>query len=276
MPRDLADVLHYFMPELVSEEDPPHGSTTAQCPPAPPPPVAAPAPQPTQRFPLATIPVADSDLVRASLVASLAEEISGVGGDATILTPNTPNAHDLFPTGLGESPGARVEQVDAESLGELHAQAAEFAVGLANEKTTGGVILVRVPPGWLRCADEVSELLDWLLLFSSPDQRNLSDTYALAAWILRENPAAEIGVTIHGASGRREAEDAFGLLARNIDQHFGRTLASYGLLLEDLDIYRSLVAGQTVGRAHPESPASVALRETAKLVFERARKAELN
>ena len=43
MPRDLADVLHYFMPELVSEEDPPHGSTTAQCPPAPSPAVHEPA-----------------------------------------------------------------------------------------------------------------------------------------------------------------------------------------------------------------------------------------
>ncbi len=274
MPRDLADVLHYFMPELGSDDK---IEPTRQ--PVPPrvPTGAAPSETPhRQPPPLATVPVGERDIVRASLVASLAEEISALGGDATILTPATPNADGLFPRGLCESASARVESVRAQSLGELHSAAVDLAAALATRDADGGVILVRVPPGWLRGAEEASELLDWLLLFSSPDRRNLSDTYALAARIAQENPAAEIGVTIHGAAGRREAEAAFGLLARSVERRLGLTLANYGLLVEDLDIYRSLVAGRAVGRAHPESPASVALREAAKLVFERARKAELH
>lgn len=277
MPRDLADVLHYFMPELAAEE--PLGNRGAEPATRRTKPAMLPMPRGHRRpvpLPMAAIPVGERDIVRASLIASLAEEIAALGGDTTILVPATPRARGLFPAGLCEAPGARVEAVRAQSIGELNEAAADLAAALATTEHGGGVILVCVPPAWLRCVDEAADLLDWLLLFSSPNQRNLADTYALAARVLRENPSAEIGITIHGAAGRREAQDAFGLLARSVEQRLGRTLASYGLLVEDLDIYRSLVAGRAVGRAHPESPATLALREAAQLVFERARKAELH
>jgi len=129
---------------------------------------------------------------------------------------------------------------------------------------------------WLRGADhatEATELLEWLLLFTSPDPQNLANTYALAAMVLKENPSAEIGITVHGAKDRRDAEAAFGRLARNVEQQLGLNLVSYGLLVEDLDIYRARVGGTTVGRAYPGSLSAQSLRAAAKLVFERACKA---
>ena len=136
-----------------------------------------------------------------------------------------------------------------------------------------GVVIARIPPAWLEGALLPSELFEWLLLFTSPHERNLSDAYALASRVLAENPEAEIGVAVHGAAGRTEGEAAFGLLARSVEQRMGRSLVSYGMLVDDLDVYRSLAARQALGCAHPDSPARAALHEAAKRVFERARKA---
>ncbi len=281
MPRDLADVLHYFMPELTAEEDqsevlirsqqntrPNVVSTHRSEPQA--------REQQTSALPLVALPVADHEIVRASLIASLAVEIAALGGNTTILTPATPNAEKLFPQRLGESPRMRVQVTQAEDLASLHSAAVELAVTGRADENQGGIVLVRIPPMWLRGADHATELLEWLLLFTSPDQRNLANTYALAAMVLKENPTAEIGITVHGAKGSRDAEAAFGQLALSVEQRLGLNLASYGLLVEDLDIYRALVSGTTVGRAYPGSLSAQSLRAAAKLVFERACKASFN
>lgn len=269
MPRDLADVLHYFLPELERPVEP--------APARPEPSAHAPGPEATGEgtLPLASIAIADTDLVRAGLLASLASEVGRLGGQSIVLTPATANVRSLFAIEdprHGEPNAMRVEVLDVGSLHDLATAAIERATALRDAEDEDGVVLTRIPPAWLAGAEVPSELFEWLLLFSSPHERNLSDAYALATRALRDNPEAEIGVTIHGASGRREGEAAFGLLARSVEQQLGRTLANYGLLLDDLDVYRSLVAGQPIGRAHPDSPASAALREAAKLVFERARK----
>jgi hypothetical protein len=277
VPRDLADVLHYFMPELTAEEDSPEplvrssqnptGTRTSD---------RQPSEQQTPALPLAALPIADHEIVRASLIASLGVEIAALGGDVTILTPATPNAEKLFPQRLCESSRTRVQVSQAEDLASLHSAAVELAQACQADENKGGVVLVRIPPMWLRGADHATELLDWLLLFTSPDQRNLAHTYALAAMVLKENPSAEIGITVHGAKDRRDAETAFGRLAASVEQQLGLSLASYGLLVEDLDIYRALVGGTTVGRAYPGSLSAQSLRAAAKLVFERACKTRLN
>ncbi len=227
-------------------------------------------------LPLATVPIADQQIVRASLTVSLAAEVSTLGGDAIILTPATPNAERLFPTSGNGASGVRVQTTDAEDLPSLHGAAAELAEARGAERSGGGIVFVRVPPLWLHEAEHSAELLRWLLLFTSPDQRDLADTYTLATRVLQANPTTEIGVTVHGAREQREAENAFGLLARSVERRLGLALANYGLLVEDLDIYRAIVACETVGQAHPGSPAAHALRETASLVFERAHKTGLN
>lgn len=278
VPRDLADVLHYFMPDIAADEHraetlvrSPQAVTSAHR-------SGSHAGEPrSSALPLAALPIADHEIVRASLIANLSVEIAALGGDATILTPATPNAEKLFPPHLCESPRARVQVTQAKDLASLHSAAVELAEVRGADENNGGIVLVRIPPLWLQgvdhAADYATELFDWLLLFTSPDQRNLAETYTLAALILKQNPTAEIGLTVHGAKDRRDAADAFGRLARSVEQRLGLTLASYGLLVEDLDIYRALVAGRTVGRAYPGSISAQALREAAQLVFERACKA---
>jgi len=227
-------------------------------------------------LPLAAVPIGEHEIVRASLVSSLAGEVAALGGDATILTPITADARRLFPPAAFESTNARVETTRADNLSSLYGAARELAAERGKSAAHSGLILVRIPPMWLRGTEEASELLEWLLLFSATDSRSLADTYALAAWVLGRNPKAEIGVTIHGAEDRPSAEEAFGALARNVEQRLGRTLASYGLLVEDLDLYRSLVSSAPLCSTGPRSLAAAGLRESAKLVFERAPKARVS
>lgn len=276
MPRDLADVLHYFMPELAGEEPAPATTVSAS--------VSAdvgagdPASRDERRptaLPIVAVPISEQQIVCASFVTGLADQIATLGGDATILTPVTPNARRLFLRSSVESEGARVQTTRAENLSSLYSAAVELAETRGEDADAGGVVLVRVPPSWLRGAEDASELLDWLLLFSATDSRSLADTYALAAWVLGENAKAEVGITIYGAEDRREAEDAFGALARNVEQRLGLSVASYGLLIEDLDVYRAIVTGRALCQANPQSIAAGGLREAAKLVFERARKSEI-
>lgn len=272
MPRDLADVLHYFMPELAPDDDPHIGVAHTRA-------RALDELDPADAYErssaslaLAAVPIANHDIVRASLLTGLASEIIALGGDATILTPATSNADVLFAQSLEESPRLRIVTRPAGDLASLHCAAVDLAAARADDGAESGVVLVRIPPHWLRGAEQSPELLEWLLLFASPEQRNLSETYALAAAVLAENPKASVGITVYGAEGARDGAEAFALLAHSVEQRLGLTLTSYGTLVEDLDIYRAIVAGRALGRAHPNSLAAKALRETAKLVYERAKK----
>jgi hypothetical protein len=269
VPRDLADVLHYFMPEIAADEN--QRTEAVHIPAIPPEPEFE-----TASLPLAAVPIADHEIVVASLVAGLASEISALGGDSTILTPATPNAQTLFAQSQDVSPSIRVETCDAQDLASLHRAAIELAGARARDHPEGGVVLVRIPPLWLRGAEQHPELLEWTLLFTSPQQRSLEQTYALAALVLEENPQASVGITVRGAIGQRDGEEAFARLAHSVEQRLGLTLTSYGLLVEDLDICRAIVAERPIGQAHPNSLAARALRETAKLVYERAKKSMLS
>jgi hypothetical protein len=277
VPRDLADVLHYFMPELTPDAAGTPASvlrpTSAEVDASRTHRVSEARPN---ALPIVAVPISDQQIVCASLVSGIADHIASLGGDATILTPSTPNSKRLFLRSSVPSQGARVQTSRADSLSSLFSAAVELSETRADDADGGGVVLVRVPPAWLRGAEDASELLDWVLLFSATDSRSLADTYALAAWVLGENPGGEIGVTIYGASDQREAEEAFGALAQSVEQRLGLSVASYGLIIEDLDVYRAILTGRALGQANPQSLAAGGVREAAKLVFERARKAEVS
>ena len=70
----------------------------------------------------------------------------------------------------------------------------------------------------------------------------------------------------------QEAEEAFAKLARTTQRSLGRDLQSYGLLVDDLDVYRAIVAQRPIGLAHPQSPAARALRDVAQMLLDDARK----
>ena len=95
---------------------------------------------------------------------------------------------------------------------------------------------------------------------------------ALFARRVREAcPRAEIGVTIHGVSSVKQARHAFEHLSRMCDSQLGFALVSYGLLVDDLDVYRAIAAQRPIGLVHPQAPATRALMDVARLLYEDAR-----
>jgi hypothetical protein len=276
LPRDLSDVLHYFIPELTAEEEsasspaevmPDVGTLAMPAPPA----MRAQSVQPAA-LPIVGVPIGDRDVVRAAFTWNLSVEIARLGGRAVVLTPGLEDPSPLWPeAGIGPL-GTELIQTPARDLASLYRVAIDTAVTRADGAAGGGLILVRIPPAWLRKAAEGAALLRWMLLFTSPDTRDLKETYGIAKLLLAAHPEAQVGITIHGARRRQEAEQAFSRLAHTTQKCLARDLLSYGLLVDDLDVYRAIVAQRPIGLAHPQSPAARALRDVAQILLDDARK----
>jgi len=311
MPRELADVLHYFLPELrpaaasaptpgeartVQPEATPTTPASSpdvprlpQSPPrsdrveAPAPACEAPATPGTApprgatlrstraTLPVVAVPIGDQDVVRAALVWNLTVEVARHGGRALLLRPQAAVASGAWPaTGRGPM-GVEVVCCPARSLGDLYRAAVDLALLWASEAPEGGLVFVQVPPAWLLAPGDGAALLRWLLLLTTCDPTDVRDTYGLAKLALRAQPAAEIGITVHGARRRESAQRTFETLSRTAREHLGRRFESYGLLVDDLHVYRAVVERRPIGLAHPQSLAARALHDVAGLLLEDAR-----
>ena len=289
MPRELADVLHYFLPELEAPAPVRAGlgvaspdTMTGEPSPAPAVPIApavpmAPAvpedsaPSTASTLPIVASPVGEQDVVRAALLWNLAVEVARRGGRALLLRPDPDVPSTAWPT-AGRGPlGVEVVSCPARNLGELYRQAVDLALLWASESPEGGLILVQIPPAWLRSPGDGATLLRRMLLFTTCDPADIRDTYGLAKLLIRSQPLADVGVTIHGANSREEAERTFETLARTARAHLGRSIESYGLLVDDLHVYRAVLAQRPIGLAHPQSLAARALHDVAGLLLEDAR-----
>ncbi|MCC6642203.1 MAG: hypothetical protein IT386_13670 [Deltaproteobacteria bacterium] len=247
MARGLADVLHYFIPEVPPKER------------------AGDAPA-ALRVPIVGVPLADGDVVGAALVWNLAVEVARLGCRGSIVAPATQDASALWPE-PGQGPlGTELVLTFAEDIGELATAALDVASTRSEEAAEGGFVLVRVPPAWLEKSPATQPFVRRVLVFASPDRRDLVETYALIKRCFAAG-AESVGVTIHGVRSVGEAEQAFLRLARACERHLGQTLASYGLLVDDLHVYRSIVSRRPLGLTHPHSPAARTLRDVARLVF---------
>jgi hypothetical protein len=281
LPRDLSDVLHFFLPELTPEEGAvASSSATAAMPLAPTdgqdretPSVVAPRRGGASVLPIVAVPIGDADVLRAALTWNLAVEVARLGGRAAVVAPGFDDASPLWPEpGVGPL-GAELIPTPADDLGQLYRVAIDAAVERAAHARDGGVVFVRVPPAWLRApADDGAGVLRWTLLLTSSHVHDLRETYAVGKLVLGAFDRAEVGVTVHGARSVSEAQNAFGRIARATRAHLGRDLVSYGLLVDDLHVYRAIVAQRPIGLAHPQSPAARALRDVARLVLDDAGK----
>jgi hypothetical protein len=264
LPRDLSDVLHYFIPEADAAPEsrrraawdgedlrPDHPAALA----------------------VVGVPLAAGDVVRAALLWNVVVEVARMGGRAVLISPEQVAGTAPWPApGVGPL-GAEVVASGAGELGALHRDALDLAVDqAANAAGEGGLIFVHVPPLWLREASAAAGLLRWTLLFSSTERNDLIETYGIAKLLVSVNPKASVGVTIHGTRARGEAEAAFARLQHAARRHLQRELSSYGLLVDDLHVYRAIVAQRPVGLAHPQSPAAHALRDVAQLLLDDSRK----
>jgi hypothetical protein len=213
--------------------------------------------------------------VRAAFVWNLVVELSRLGASATLIAPSCAEASPFWPEPGPGPVGAEMVSTPAGGLSELHRAALDVAVARAADSADGGLVLVRVPPAWLGRAVEGRALLRWVLLFSSTERLDQVETYGLAKRVLATSHEAHLGVTIHGARRVAEAQRAFLHLAGVAARHLGREIASYGVLLDDLHVYRAIVSRRPIGLEHPQSRAARALRDVARLLLEDARKTAL-
>ncbi|MFP8872973.1 MAG: hypothetical protein VCB42_00250, partial [Myxococcota bacterium] len=64
---------------------------------------------------------------------------------------------------------------------------------------------------------------------------------------------------------------AFLHLSEVAERRLGRSLVSYGALVDDLHVYRAIVARRPIGLAHPQSAAAHSLRDVAEMLFRTAK-----
>ncbi len=300
MPRDLADVLHYFLPELdddpqpAADSEPGEPATVAardaargaaetaaglaapiEAPPDEPP---AATRSPRSRaietpppLPILGIPSADRDVVRAALIWNLAVETARLGGRAIVLAPAVDEDSPLWPA-PGTGPlGAELQLSPVHDLAELGRAAKALASDRGRRTRQGGAIFVRVPIQWIEADGPRSDVIDWWLVLTTAHRRDLAAATELAAAIDDRVERAEIGATIHGVSSIGEARGAFEHLARRCRDQRGLDLRSYGLLVDDLHVYRAIASQRPIGLAHPQAPATRALMDVASMLYEDAR-----
>lgn len=243
MARELADVLHYFF------ED-------------------APAPPPEPRgAPLLALPLAEGDALRASFAWNLAVELARTGARPLVAVPSGAR----FAAGLVPEPplgGLLAPEVARPDAADLAALAAEAD---ALRRRARGPVLALVPRAWLGAPDGGPALLAWTLLFTRPEPGALAETAALGERVAAAKPGARVGVTLHGVGTVAEARAAFEELAVLCGPRLRGALSSYGVLLDDLDVYRGLAEGRAVGLARPQSRAARALADVARLLLGDAR-----
>lgn len=274
MPRDLADVLHYFLPEL-EEGLPPSELDESAAPAAKRPSRLDPAPHLTPSeappLPILGLMIGDQDVVRAALAWNLAIETTRLGGTTILLAPDVDRGSPLWPeSGVGPL-GSELLFCPAKDLRSLYESAAELAACRARSAKNGGIVFVRIPPAWLNSQDEVPDILRWVLHMSGSSPRDLDEAMALSGRLIARHPKVEIGVTLHGVSSISEARSAYETLACRAQRDLGLFLISYGLLVDDLNVYRAIAAQRPIGLAHPQAPATRALMDVARLLYEDAR-----
>ncbi|MEZ4332856.1 MAG: hypothetical protein R3F35_13930 [Myxococcota bacterium] len=288
MPRDLSDVLHFFLPELESPPEPrdtstrrfPHAgpAATPSAPSTTESPREALLDRPTTaaaaRRPLSIlgVPLGERDLVHAALTWNLAVETARQGGAVAIVVPESDRDSALW---SAHAPGPHTPEIlfcPARHAADLYAAAGERAETLRRSTRRGGIVFVRLPPEWLEASPAAAtDAMRWILLFTSPRREDGSATFERVRRLVEQRPGLEIGVTVRGVARIEEARDAFDELARRCHERLGLALASYGLLTDDLDVYRAIAAGRAIGSTHPRSPAARALVDVARLLYEDAR-----
>ncbi|HZO10389.1 MAG TPA: hypothetical protein VFC77_13470 [Myxococcota bacterium] len=253
MARNLDDVADYFLPRAGGALVAPRGAP----------------PERPAALPILAIPIGERDVVRSAFAWNLAVELARLGASAALLAPRGDEPSPVWPEGGPGPMDTEVVLCDARDLAALGRAALDLAVARAPE-CERGFVLVRVPPEWLHGNGDARALLRWVLLFTAGEPRELAEAFALAKAVMARSAGARVGVTIHGARRVARAEESFRRLADATARQLGRSVVSYGLLVDDLHVYRGIVARRPIGLEHPQSAAARALRDVAQLLMEDA------
>ena len=258
MPRDLGDVIHYFIAEAG----------------APGPGTAAPRRETRRTTPnpghVVGLPILEGDVFRAAFAWNLSVELARAGATAHLVAPREEGGNAAWPA-AGTGPlGAGLElskSTDGASLAQRAATADAVAADAADGRPArrDRCTLACIPESELEsaCASPAAPQ-QWLLL-CSPSASSLRHTRDLALRL--GSGGARIGATIHGVRSMMEAQEAFDALDAATSAALAHPIQSYGLIADDLHLYRAIVASRPIGLAHPQSPAARALADVANLLL---------
>lgn len=233
MARDLADVLHHFLGEAASGER--LGPTTLAL-----------LSEPDDAFAVAAAWNVSHELARQGFAVAWVTSLA----DEELLPPDA-------------TPGLTRLLAAAADLSGLARAAGEAGAKLAAARAPG-LVLLRVPPAWIAPGHAADRLLAWTLQLVAPGGEPCARS--VTRRVFDACPAARIGVTIHEVRSVAEAERAFDALAREALVRSDARLASYGVLLDDAELYRSLLARRPLALWRPDSRARRAAADVAALL----------
>jgi hypothetical protein len=231
--RELADVLHHFLGETPSTER--LGATTLGL-----------LSEPDDAFAVAAAWNVAHELARQGFAVAW----------VTLLADE-----ELLPADA--TPGLTRLLAPAADLPGLARAAAEADAKLAAARGPG-LVLVRVPPAWVAPGAAADRLLAWTLQLVAPGGEE--QARAVARRVFDACPAGRIGVTLHEVRSVAEAGRAFEALAREALVRSDVLLSSYGVLLDDAELYRSLLARRPLALLRPGSRARRAAADVAALL----------
>ncbi len=247
MARELQDVLHYFLPRPASASD--DGRTA-----------------PAHRV---SVPLAPHDVVRLALLWNLAVEAARQGARVALVIPGAGRCASWLRPGIGPL-GIEVAEVPAGRLCELAEGVEDAARRAASRAGARSLVLVAVPVASLRAGADGGPLLDRVLLLTRPEERELLETWTVLGAISERAPRARIGVSLFGVSSLAHARRAFDGLAALAELELARPLASFGVLIDDVHLSRSIVSQRPIALGQPSTPAARALTDVAAMLLEDA------
>lgn len=252
MARDLGHVLHLFAPELAApgDADVAPGGDPARMPDA------------EGTLPLIGVPLARPDAVRMALLDNVAVEAGRHGAHVALLAPRA-----LFGA-AGEDAaapfGVESRRIDAGPAALV--QGAEEALRRAPPRAPA-LVFAAYPASWLQKGADVAALLRWSLVFVRPDAASLREASDVLETIAAQAPGARLGVSVYGVRTLVEARDCFEHLALGVERRLGCALTSYGVLVDDVHVSRSIVTGRPVGLSNPHTPSARAFADVARLLL---------
>jgi hypothetical protein len=241
--RDLGHVLHLFAPELAAPGGAGVDATAGVLP------------------PLIGVPLARPDAVRAALLDNVAVEAGRQGARVTLLTP-----HTLGGVLTAEGPPFGVESHRVDDGPSALVRGAEEALRRAPLRDPV-LVLAAYPASWLQKGAECAALLRWSLVFVRPDAASLREASSALEAIAAQVSGARLGVSVYGVRSIVEARDCFEHLALGVERRVGCALTSYGVLVDDVHVSRSIVTGRPVGLANPHTPSARAFADVARLLL---------
>lgn len=253
MARELADVAHFFLPEEPAGEA-----------------LSAASAGPSGSAHMVCVPIAPRDVARQALLWNLAVEIARQGAPVALVVPASDGCAPWPDAGRGPL-GVEVAESESGQLAALADAARDAAARACARSATTPLVLVAVPLAGLRKGADGGPLLRRVLLLTRPDERELVETWAALDAISEQAPGAQVGACVFGVRSLADARRTFEGLAALAELELERTLTSYGVLIDDVHLSRSIVSQRPIVLAQPGSPAARALADVATMLLADAR-----